>query len=171
MTINIFQTERLLLRQTTLDDASFILKLMNTPKWLAFIGDRGINTTEDAKNYIESKIITLYDEYGYGNFTVVRKLDNVVIGNCGLYNREGIDGVDVGFAFLPEYEGKGYGFESANKVKELATSHFNIKVIFAITVKENIGSQKLLEKLGLIYEKMIKLPGSEEDLMLYKLEL
>lgn len=166
-----FETERLLLRKTTLDDASFIQELLNTPKWLAFIGDRNVHTIADAKAYIKSKIFSLYDKFGYGNYTVVRKLDGAKIGNCGLYNREGIDGVDIGFAFLPEYEGKGYGFESAAKVKEIAVTHLGITTIYAITRIDNKGSQKLLEKLGLTYQKMIILPDNDEELMLYKLSL
>lgn len=163
-----FETERLLLRRTLIEDASFILELLNTPKWKKFIGDRGVNTLEDAEEYIREKIFTLYDTYGYGNFTVVRKSDNAIIGNCGLYNRKGIDGVDIGFAFLPEFEGKGYGFESASKVKELAITYYNIDTIYAITAKRNLASQSLLEKLGLQFDSFLRLPNEDEELKLYK---
>jgi RimJ/RimL family protein N-acetyltransferase len=165
-----YQTERLVLRQTTLDDAAFIFELLNTPKWSKFIGDRNIKNIVDAEAYIQNEILPVIKKNGYGNFTVLRKSDTIKIGSCGLYDREGVEGIDIGFAFLPEYEKLGYAFESAFKIKEVGIVNFGLKQISAITNPENIGSQKLLEKLDFKYLKEINLPESKEALLLYKWE-
>lgn len=163
-----YETERLILRPTILEDAAFILDLLNTPKWLKFIGDRNVNTIESAEKYIESHMFPAFKKNGFGNYTVILKSDGQKIGNCGLYDREGVDGIDIGFAFLPAYEKQGYAFESASKIKEIGVTDFGLTQISAITNPENKGSQKLLEKLSLCYSNMIQLPKSEESLMLYK---
>ena len=162
-----FETERLIIRPTTVFDSAFILELFNTPKWLQNIGDKNVNSIEDASTYIKTKMLPQLDKLGYSNYTIIRKSDDQLIGVCGLYDREGIDGLDLGFAFLPEYEKKGYAFESARKLTEVAIRYFKISQISAIVSKENKPSQKLLEKLGFIFEKTIKLPNDEEAVFLY----
>ncbi len=165
-----FETERLILKPTSESDSEFILKLVNTPKLLKYIGDRNIKTVENARDYIKEKMIPQLERLGYANYTVIRKQDNQKIGTCGLYDRKGLDGIDIGFAFLPEYEKKGFAFEASNKLKEVAFSEFNIKVISAFTTKDNISSQKLLEKLGLKFIGTTKIPNDDEELLQYKIE-
>jgi len=165
-----FETDRLLIKPTIESDASFLFELMNTPKWIKNIGQRNINSIEDAKNYINNKMLPQLEKLGYSNYTVSLKTNNTKIGTCGLYKREGLDGVDIGFAFLPQYEKMGYAFESANKLKEVALLEFGLTELKAMTIKENIASQKLIKKLGLSFIKIIKLPNDPEDLMLYKLK-
>ncbi|WP_299433611.1 GNAT family N-acetyltransferase [uncultured Aquimarina sp.] len=163
-----FETDRLLLKPATIEDAAFYLKLLNSPKWLQNIGDRNVRSIEDAEHYITEKMMPQLKRLGYSNYTVIRKSDNQKLGCCGLYDREGIEGVDIGFAFLPEYEGKGYAYESALKIKEAGISLFGIKKISAITIPENKSSQKLLEKLDFSFIKIINIPNDDEDLMLYE---
>lgn len=165
-----FETERLILRPTVEEDASFLVELLNTPKWLQYIGDRKVRSIEDAKEYVKNKIRPQLERLGYANYTVIRKSDGAKLGSCGLYDREGLKGVDIGFAFLPQFEKQGYAFESASKIKEVGFQVFNIEEISAITTKENIASQKLLEKLGLKYIKIIRIPNDDEDLLLYQLK-
>ncbi len=165
-----FETERLLLKPTTEEDASFLLELLNTPKWIQNIGDRNIRSIEDAKNYIADRITPQFEKSGYSNYTVMRKSDSSKIGCCGIYDREGVEGLDIGFAFLPQYEKKGYAYESSNKIKQIAIDLFKIKKMSAVTLPQNIPSQKLLEKLGFIFIKIINIPNDPEDLMLYELE-
>lgn len=165
-----FETERLFLRPMQIEDAPFLLELLNTPKWIDYIGDRNVKTIEEAKEYIKTKMLPQLEELGFGNYTVIRKLDNVKMGTCGLYNREGIEGIDIGFAFLPQYEKQGFAFEAANKIKIVGFKEFCISQISAITIKENISSQKLIKKLGLKFEKIINLPNDSEDLLLYTLK-
>ncbi|UTW66018.1 GNAT family N-acetyltransferase [bacterium SCSIO 12643] len=162
-----FETERLIVRPTSLEDASFLLELMNTPKWIQFIGDRKVHTEEDAKRYIEERMFPQLERLGYSNNTVIRKSDMIKVGSCGLYDREGLEGVDIGFAFLPQFEGKGYAFESSDMLKNLAIEKWNLKKIGAITLEDNKSSQRLLERLGLKFQKLMRLEGDSEELMYY----
>ncbi len=163
------ETERLLLKPTNEDDAEFILSLMNTPKWLQFIGDRNVKSLQDAIDYIKENIMPQFDRLGYGNFTVIRKNDGAKMGSCGLYDRKGLEGVDIGFGFLPAYERQGYAYEASLKIKQLAFDAFDLKSIGAITDTDNIASQKLLEKLGLQFIKTINLNDADEEVMFYQL--
>ncbi|MGB6154253.1 MAG: GNAT family N-acetyltransferase [Pricia sp.] len=92
------------------------------------------------------------------------------IGTCGLYDRDGIDGIDIGFAFLPDYEKKGFAFEAADKIKQVAFNEFGIEAIMAITAKNNLSSQKLLRKLGLELTGTTTLPNDIEELLLYRIQ-
>ena len=168
---NLIETQRLILRPTSLEDADFILELLNIPKWLKYIGDRNVRSLEDAQQYISTKIRPQFERLGFGNFTIIRKSDGIKMGTCGLYDREGLEGVDIGFGFLAEFEQKGYAYESAMKIKQLAKDTFGLKQINAITSQKNTSSQKLLMKLGLEYKKLVTLPGSDEELMFYQINL
>ena len=167
----IFETERLILKPTSEEDAEFIFELLNTPKWIKYIGDRNIRTVENARDYIKTKMLPQLKRLGFSNYTLIRKADNCKIGTCGLYDRDGLEGIDIGFAFFPEYEKKGYAFESANKLKNVAFNKLGLTEINAITVKDNISSQKLLEKLGMKLNGTTKLPNDNEELLLYKIEI
>lgn len=162
-----FETARLRLNPTTIDDSEFVLQVMNTPKWIQYIGDRNVHTIQDAEEYINHKMTPLLEKAGYSNYTMTIKSDGTKIGSCGLYDREGIDGVDIGFALLPEYEGQGYGYEAALKILEAARDIFHLRKLLGITVPENKASQKLLEKLGLVHIETLDWDG--EDLMLYQI--
>ncbi len=163
------ETSRLLLKPTNLEDVGFIFKLVNTPKWIKYIGDRHVYSSEDANNYIQDKIRPQIEKLGYGNYTVILKSDGSKVGACGLYDRAGLEGVDIGFAFLPKFKGQGYAFESSQKLLEVGFSQFNITTINAITLPTNKASQRLLEKLGLVYKKKVRLPHDENELMLYQI--
>lgn len=163
-----YETARLLLKPTSLDDAAFLLKLLNTPKWLQFIGDREVYDLEAAEAYIRKRVLPQYEQLGFGNYTVIRKSDGLKIGSCGLYDREGVEGVDIGFAFLPDFEGQGYAFEAASLVRLLAFEKFGIKRLLAYTVRENFSSQKLLQKLGLQLIGTTNLPNDPEELLCFE---
>jgi len=162
-----FETERLLLKPTSVDDAGFILELLNTPKWIQFIGDRNVTTPEEAKAYIENRMMPQLLRLGYGNYTITRKQDGAKIGSCGLYDREGLEGIDIGFALLPDFEKQGYGFEVVNRIKDFAVNDLQLTQISGITTKDNISSQNLLVKIGLQFEKYVTIPNDAEELCLY----
>lgn len=166
-----FETERLIIQPTSTRDAEFILELLNSPKYIQFVGDKNLKNTEDAEKYINDRMITQLERLGYSNYTVLRKSDNITIGCVGLYDREGVDGIDIGYSFLPEFEGKGYAFEAAVELKRAAKEEFNLKDLNAITVQENRGSRKLLEKLGFEFKEIIHIPNDPNELMLYILDL
>lgn len=165
-----FETERLIIKPTSQEDAVFIFELFNTPKWLKNIGNRNIGSPEMAKEYILSKMQPQLERIGFSNYTLIRKTDKVKIGCCGLYDREGLEGIDIGFAFLPEYEGQGFAFEAADKLKNVAFKEFGLHALSAITSKHNVASQRLLEKLGLALAGTTTLPNGKEELLLYKIE-
>ena len=164
------ETERLLLEPMSIADAPFILELYNSPNFIKFIGDRNIKSVEDAENYITSKFLPQFERLGYGNFLLKLKSNDKKIGAVGIFQREGMDVPDIGFSFLPEFEGQGYGFEAASELLITAFNQFGLKKISALTSKENSSSQKLIGKLGLQYQSIIRLPNDDEDLLYYELE-
>lgn len=166
----VFKTERLLLKPTSLADAEFILELMNTPKWIEYIGDRNVKNIAGAKAYIVKKMIPQLQRLGYSNYTIVRKSDDAKIGTCGLYDREGLEGIDIGYALLPKYEKQGYAFEAVDKLKDRAFDEFGISELCAITARTNSASQALLEKLGLKRSGTIILPNEDDEVLIYKLK-
>ncbi|MBE2217103.1 MAG: GNAT family N-acetyltransferase [Ignavibacteria bacterium] len=163
----ILDTDRLILREFEEEDAGFILRLLNSPGWLKNIGPRGIQTEENAKEYINSKLRKAYTELGFGFYLIELKSGGESVGMCGLVKREGLDDVDVGFALLPEYEGMGYAYEAATAIVEYAANILNISSLSAITIPSNSSSIKLLEKIGLRFSKMIRIPNDPEELMLF----
>jgi ribosomal-protein-alanine N-acetyltransferase len=163
-----FDTERLIIRPTSVEDAELVYELMNSPKFIQYVGDRKISSPEVAKTYIEEKMLPQLKELGYSSYTIIRKSDKNKIGTCGLYNRDGVDGIDIGFGLLPAYEGLGYAYESASRLKIAAFEEFDIKALKAITSIDNLASQRLLEKLGLAKAGITQLPGEKEALLLYQ---
>lgn len=166
-----FETERLFLRPTNTEDSAFIFELLNTPKWLNFIGDRNIKNQEDAENYISGRMLPQLEKLGFSNYTIIRKEDGVKIGSCGLYDREGLEEIDIGFAFLPDFERKGYAFEATAELKKAAREVFGIEKLSAITLERNESSRRLLEKLDFKFREKIRLPDDPDELMLYFLKL
>lgn len=169
MELKSFETERLWLRPTNEEDADLIYVLFNTPKWLKYIGDRNITSRDAAAEYIAEKIAPQWAKNGFGNYTVIRKADGSKMGSCGLYDREGLDGIDLGFAFLPAFESKGYAFEASNRLIDAAFREFELDFLLAITTPDNLASQKLLEKLRFENIGTTQLADDEESLSLYKL--
>lgn len=163
-----YETERLTLKPADLEDADFFLKLYNLPTFIRFIGDRNLRTNEDAEKYIENKFRPQIERLGFGNYVVIHKELNEKIGAVGIFEREGLDVLDIGFSFFPEFEGKGFAYESAFNLKEIAAADFGISKLSAITSKDNFSSQKLIEKLGLKFQKFVTLPDETEELMYYE---
>ncbi|MFK7773702.1 MAG: GNAT family N-acetyltransferase [Saprospiraceae bacterium] len=161
----IITTKRLYLREANLDDAEFIFELLNSKGWLDNIGDRGIRTIENAQQYITNKLLPDYGKSNIAMFIMERKEDGVSIGTCGLIKRPQLEDVDIGFAMLEEFEKKGYAYEAASATLKMAIDEIKIKRIIGITTLENKGSQRLLEKIGLAFEKMV--PFEKEELMLF----
>jgi RimJ/RimL family protein N-acetyltransferase len=164
--MKVLETPRLVIREFTHEDAPFIVELVNTPSWLRYIGDRKIKTAQDARRYLDNGPIRSYKDFGFGLNLVSLKEGNIPIGMCGLIKRDALPDVDIGFAFLPAFEHQGYGYESAAAVLDAGRLK-GINRIVAITLPDNEGSVRLLKKTGMTFEKMIRLPGEEKDLMLF----
>jgi RimJ/RimL family protein N-acetyltransferase len=160
------ETPRLILRRFSLDDAAFVFRLVNDPAWLEHIGDRKVRTLEDARAYLRRGALAMYETMGFGMYVVALKESGEPIGTCGLVKRDGLDDVDIGFAFLPQYRGQGFAFESAAAVLGHARA-LGLKRIVAIVSAANHRSIRILEKIGLTFERMVKLPGEDEEIPLY----
>ncbi len=159
-------TRRLLLREFTLDDAPFFLQLVNSPGWLEFIGDRQVRTVEDAENYLRDRNIKSYAENGFGFWPVILKETGQPIGTCGLIQRDFLDHVDIGFAFLPEFFGKGYALESARAVMRFAKKTLRKSPVLAFCDPDNVASISLLRKIGLRPSHFFDFPETREELLL-----
>lgn len=166
-----FETDRLRLREFVTDDAEFILDLLNQPSFIQFIGDKGVRSVEDAKNYIASGPIESYQRYGFGLYLVELKENKTPIGMCGVLKRESLPDPDLGFAFLPEFWGKGYAFEAASAVVRQAREIFRLPRILAITNPDNDASIKLLEKLGFQFERVMKMSNDADEVKVFSLML
>ena len=170
--MNVLETERLTLRK--LDsalDAEFIFELLNTPKFIQYIGDRGVRSADEASDFIEDRYRQSYRDHGYGLYAIELKTDNTAVGLCGFVRRESLEGPDLGFAFLPEYEGRGYGYESADAMMAFGREKLGFTDIRAITSLDNEASVHLLEKLGFSFTGLIDSPENEKlRLFLHKAE-
>jgi len=164
---HITSTERLNLREFTHDDAKFVIALLNSEGWIKYIGERNVKTEEDAKAYLSNGIMKGYVEKGYGFYLVELKEDKTPIGMCGLIKRDSLPHTDIGFAFLPEFEGKGYAFEAATATMILARERFKLNTILAITLPSNERCITLLEKIGLRKIDIYLEPSTSEELLLF----
>jgi RimJ/RimL family protein N-acetyltransferase len=168
--LEILETERLLLRQLSTEDAEFMLGLLNDPSFIRNIGDRGVRTTDDARSYILNGPVASYAKNGFGLYLAVLKETNESIGICGLIKRDVLEDVDIGYAFLPKFWSRGYAVESAQATKAYAKNVIGLNRIVAITDPANEGSIRVLEKIGLKFEKMVKLSEDDIDLKLFAID-
>ena len=165
--MNILETDRLTLRHLTLDDAAFILELVNDPSWLRYIGDRGIHDLDGARAYLAKGPIASYGRHGFGMYLVSLKSDGASAGICGLIKRDTLPDIDIGFAFLRRHWGRGYAGESAAAAIAEGKDKFGLKRVIAITSPDNEASIRLLEKLGFGFEKMIHVTEGAAETKLF----
>ena len=162
----VIRTERLVLRRLELTDAGFILELLNEPSFHRFIGDKGVRNLGDAREYISKGPIDSYERNGFGLYAACLR-DGTPVGICGLVKRHGLADVDVGFAFLSRYGSKGYAVESSSAVLMHARQVLHLQRVVAITAAENRRSIAVLEKIGLKFERTIRLEADPEELKLF----
>ncbi|WP_326525853.1 GNAT family N-acetyltransferase [Sphingomonas sp.] len=162
----ITETDRLILREIVPADASFLHALLTDADFLANIGDRGVKTVEDAEIAIRDRYGAAYAKQGFGMWAVEGKADGVPLGMAGLVNRDGLDDIDIGYAFLPAARGRGYALEAARAVMALAREK-GIAPVVAIVNAGNAKSIAVLEAIGLVADRPVRLPGADHDVMLY----
>lgn len=163
-------TERLQLREFVVEDAEFIIELLNQPSFIRFIGDKQVRTIDDAKKYLRSGPIDSYRRHGFGLYLVQLRDNQQPIGMCGVLKRESLPDPDLGFAFVPDYWGKGYAFEAASAVLHQAGEIFRLPRVLAITNPDNDSSLKLLEKLGFQFERVTKMSSDADQVKLFSLK-
>jgi len=166
-TARVLETPRLSLRHVDERDAPFILELVNDPGWIRFIGDRNIRDLDAARRYIAEGPVAMYREFGFGLYLGELKAAATPIGLCGLVRRDGLDDVDIGFALLARFRGQGYAREAARAVMDHALGTLGLPRVVAITAPDNRASQRILEALGLSFERMIRLCDGAPEIMLY----
>ena len=167
--MHVLATNRLNIRQLSLDDAPFILKLVNSPGWLKFIGDRQIRDLPAAEAYIRNGPIASYTNHGFGLYLLELKDAGIPIGIAGILKRDTLDHPDIGIALLPEYTGKGYALEAATAILAYAREHLGLPQVAAITVAENHRSINLLQKIGLVFNKKLAAGSDGKELLLFLL--
>lgn len=165
--MNVIETARLNLRRLTLDDAEFMRGLLNEPSFLANIGDKGVRTIEDARQFLLTGPLASYERNGFGHYMVELKASHTPIGTCGLINREFINEIDVGFAFLPAFWSQGYASEAASAVMAYGRTQLGLKRIVAVVSPGNTGSIRVLTKLGLRFAGPTQLAAGAEEIHMY----
>jgi [ribosomal protein S5]-alanine N-acetyltransferase len=169
--VNVLETPRLALREFVLEDAAFILQLVNEPGFLRFIGDKGVGNLEDARNYLRRGPIDSYHRNGFGLYATCLRSDAGAepLGMCGLVKREGLQDPDVGYAFLQRHWGRGYAVESAAAAIDYGTRTLKLPRILAITSPDNWGSIRVLEKIGMRFDRLIQWAEGGEQVKLFSL--
>lgn len=169
--MNILETERLIHRRLSNNDAEFLIELLNDPAFIQNIGDRGVRSVEDARAYVQNGPAASYAKNGFGLNLVILKSSGESIGICGLIKRDALDDVDIGYAFLPRHWSKGYAVESTLAVKEYARDVIGLKRLAAIVDPANARSIRVLEKIGFVYKKMVRLSENDIALKLFACDL
>jgi RimJ/RimL family protein N-acetyltransferase len=169
--VTILETDRLILRELVPDDAPFMLELLNDPAYIRNIADRGVRDLDGARRYLEERWRASYAEHGFGLWVVVHRESGACTGLCGLVRREGLDDVDIGYAFLPAFRGQGYAVESALGVRAHARDVAGLTRLVAIVSPGNGPSIRVLEQLGMHFVRTLRLPGDTSDVALSATEL
>ena len=163
----VIRSERLQLRELELQDDEFILNLLNEAPFVRFIGDKGVRNLPDAREYILKGPMDSYQRFGFGLYLATLIDSGLPIGICGLVKRDTLPDVDVGFAFLSRFWSRGYAAESAAAVLAYGTRQLRLPRIVAITAPDNRASIAVLEKIGLKFERMVKLTDDGEELKMF----
>lgn len=164
-------TTRLRLTRFTLDDAPFILRLLNEPSFIDNIADKGVRDLEGARSYLRSGPLAMYAQHGIGLLRVARIGDDLPIGMCGLLRRDTLEEFDLGYAFLPEHWGSGYAREAASATLDFGRERLGLQRVVAIVNAGNERSIHLLEKLGFAFERNVPLSPAEPSVPLYAVTL
>ena len=157
------ETEQLVLRRLTVEDAEFVLTLLNQPSFLRYIGDKKVRNLDDARQYILNGPVASYERHGFGLNLVELKASHTPIGICGLLKRDELPDPDIGFALMPDFWNKGFAYEAANAVLQDA----RLERVLAITSLDNDASINLLQRLGFSFEKVIRLSADSEQVKLF----
>jgi len=160
-------TPRTRIRRVTIDDAPFIVELLNDPDFIRFIADRGVRDLKGATEYIRMRIHLSYDLNGYGLFLVEDAESHEPMGLCGLVRREELDGPDLGYAFLPRHRGRGVASEAAAAVVAWAAEAVGVTRLYAVVDPENTKSVRVLEGVGFRFERPIALGGDTKEISLF----
>ncbi len=163
----ILRTARLVLREFTVDDAAFIVALVNDPDWLRFIGERNVRSEDDARQFIAEQLVAKYRTQGFGLWAMQRSGDGALVGMCGLVSRATLADIDLGYALLPQYRGAGYAREAGAVCLDYAAQVLKLARVVAITRPDNAASIRVLQSLGMVHEQTLVLEGTAHQTLLF----
>ena len=166
----VLETERLTLREITINDAGFLLGLLNEPSFVQNIGDKNVRTIDDARLYALNGPIASYQQHGFGLYLVALKEKSEPIGICGLVKRDSLPDADIGYALLPAFWRKGYALEATTAIKQHAFTALGHQQLLAIVNPENASSIRVLEKIGLKFKSMVRMSDDAPEICLYSSE-
>ena len=162
---------RLRFSALSLDDADFIVALLNDPDFRRFIGDRGVREARDVAGYLEAGPLRSYAEHRFGLLKLTERDTGRPIGIAGLIRRPALDDVDLGYALLPGFRRQGYATEACRALVRVALEAFSLPRLVAIVSVENARSIATLERVGFTFERHVRMPGENHDVALYGLAL
>lgn len=161
------QTEHLYLRRFTLDDAEEYWPLVSLPEILKYTGEQPPAKLEDVREILLTRPLKDYSVHGFGRMACIEKSTGRLVGFSGLKHLDDLDEVDIGYRFLPECWGKGYATESSRLLMRQGSSEFGIRRIVGLVHPENVASKKVLEKLGLCFERELPPDDNGGTMKLY----
>jgi ribosomal-protein-alanine N-acetyltransferase len=142
----VLETERLRLRELTVDDAENFFELNSDEAVIRYTGDAPFADVAAARSFLEG--YQPYAETGYGRWAVVRKADGAFLGWCGLKRHD--DGeTDLGFRLFRRYWGHGYATEAAVACLHVAFDRLGLDSVIGRTLQANAASVRVLEKAGM----------------------
>jgi RimJ/RimL family protein N-acetyltransferase len=147
------ETGRLHVRHFSLDDAPFIVRLLNEPSFIRHIADKGVRTPDDARTYLRNGPLGSYGRNGFGLSAVVHRDSGATIGMCGLIRRDGLPDVDIGYAFLPEFWSQGYAAGACVVAQRRPSPRAAARG--GRVNPDNAASIRLLQSLGFGFETMV----------------
>jgi len=169
--MTVLDTERLFLRRLTVDDAEFILTLLNEPSFLRYIGDKKVRNLDDARQYIVNGPVASYERHGFGLCLAELRDSHTPVGMCGLLKRDELPDPDIGFALLPDFWNKGFAFEAASAVLQDARERLKLPRVLAITSEDNEASINLLQRLGFVFQRVIRISEDRDQVKLFLREM
>jgi RimJ/RimL family protein N-acetyltransferase len=161
------QTERLYLRPFTPDDAEAYWPLVSLPEVIRYTGEQPQASLDDVRNLLLNRPIRDYSVHGFGRMACIEKSSGRLVGFSGLKYLEDLQEVDIGYRFLPDCWGKGYATESARELMQHGIRAHGIARIIGLVEPENVASVRVLNKLGLTFERKIRPDGCASELDLY----
>lgn len=156
-----------MLRRLEFGDAAFLVELLNEPSFLENIGDRGVRDEQDAHRYLRDGPMAMYEKYGFGLWHASLRAGGTAIGMCGLLKRDSLPDADIGYAYLPAHWGKGYALEAADATLRHGAEKYGLRRVIAVVSQGNAGSIRVLEKIGMQFERMHSMRPDEADVRLY----
>lgn len=166
------ETTRLRINHFSEDaDAAFILRQLNEPSFIRNISDKQVRTLDDARAHLRNGPIASYAKHGFGMNRVALKEGGTPIGMCGLIQRDNFADVDIGYAFLPEYWSQGYAMEATRGVLDTAVRVHGLQRVIAVVNPDNAESSRMLEKIGFVFERMVRMRPEEDEIRQFAIQL